>query len=117
MNFNWIGNESSSSGVAEFKLRNHPTVTLRLNCFTDAVHLSELMDQFKQDGIKEGQTRLLDSLHFDLRMEAKKAMESMVRKYDWTSKGWAKQMKMNEVRRKEARQRMERAKAEASKDT
>ena len=75
MNFNWFGSETNSSGTAEFGLRGWPTVKVQLNCFTDAVHLSNLMDQFKQSGIKEGQMRLLDALHFDLRSDARDAMD------------------------------------------
>jgi hypothetical protein len=68
MNFNWTGNIENSSGIAEFKLQGWPTVKLEMDSFTDAVALSNLMDQFRQAGIKEGQTRLLDALHFDLRL-------------------------------------------------
>ena len=75
MNFNWTGNIENSSGTAEFKLRGWPTVKLEMDRFTDAVALSNLMDQFKQAGIKEGQMKLLDALHFDLRSYARDAMD------------------------------------------
>lgn len=77
MNFNWYGNDSDPSGIAEFNLRGWPLIKVELSCFTQAVALSNLMDQFKQSGIKEGQTRLLDALHFDLRMDAKDAMKEV----------------------------------------
>ena len=75
MNFNWTGNIENSSGVAEFKLKGWPVIKLHMVSFTDAVALSNLMDQFKQAGIKEGQMKLLDALHFDLRSDARDAME------------------------------------------
>jgi hypothetical protein len=76
MNFNWTGSVATSSGIAEFKLQGCPSVFLPMDNFTDAVALSNLMDQFKQAGIKEDQTRLLDALHFDLRLSrARDAME------------------------------------------
>lgn len=75
MDFNWYGNETNSSGTAEFQLRGWPIVKVQLDSFTDAVHLSNLMDQFKQAGIKEGQMQLLDALHFDLRADARDAMK------------------------------------------